>query len=452
MFEKVPAINLPSDRLVGLEVELDSCGTEFRAPRCPEGWVEKSDGSLRNGREYVMEPPVPFNQCAPVIKDFSQAVETARTNIGKRGGLHVHVQAGDVTTENAYTLVRIYSHYQDVINKLLAPSRTNNSYCPPYTQGISKAQMVSMFSLNTAAENRYQAKSTRTYSVVNLAMLRCREPSHRSLEFRQGSSSSRFENLYGWTAFVCALTEISKLDIYRTVIARPGTRVELTRLLQAWERRTGCSGVSKWVNWRWAYMNARPTPALIDKAVSTVANTPHGIFHIGRQLNINLNFARKIMDAAVIAGKARKTGASQWRGNVIEDDLDQLEAAYAESLTRPAPQPIVQPIQQPQIEDPEGEIIPTATCSGIHFFRISNSQGRHFYVLAFSHTQAATIARSSGHIRGEITTRVLSRCTQIDFMRNSAISSGIGELIRIGYVGEIRLNTQERRWCRVNDI
>ena len=329
----LPEIN--SDRLMGLEIEMDAGNQTFNEPCLPRGWVSKADGSLRNGQKYVLEPGVKWHQLKPFVISFDEACVQSQTYMGKRGGYHVHVQSHDLSIDDCWVLVQLYSHYQISINSLLAESRHNNTFCPPYPANMTKTRMVNMFSLDHPAANRQDAKSSRCYSVVNLAMHRCSTPAHRSIEFRQASPSRKTANVYGWAAFCLALVEIAKNhhDLANTALTTPNYR--LSKLLKSYEQASGNAGVAEWALWRYRYMNTKPTEEMITKAVTLFGRGSRGVFGIAKDMDIHNGLAKRILEAAAEKGLISKSitnGVTTYKccySAIVDRDLSELQEAFA---------------------------------------------------------------------------------------------------------------------------
>lgn len=308
MATPAPTITYGSERLVGLELELDSGNTEFREPRVPTGWQKKSDGSLRRGYEYVLEPPLPCNAVEPKIVAFCNAVTEAHTNIGTRGGFHIHVQAADYDLQRGefWNIVQLYRHFQPVIDGMVGKSRTNNQFAPHISANATRQSVINQFSLDSLADNRYDARYSRSYSVVNLAMLRCRVLAQRSVEFRQLSPSRKVENVLGWTKLLCAFVDIAAKRDFGPELRAPKTLAGLCAVL---ETRFPGTNLAEWTRWRHGYMNEEPNADHLS-AVVQACRSPHGIYHISRQLNVNLPLALRIAEAAVRANLLRKAGGA----------------------------------------------------------------------------------------------------------------------------------------------
>lgn len=344
-----PIPRYPSRRLIGIELEVDAGSTKLNLPQHHPGWTKQTDGSLRNGYEFILNPPLPLESSSDTVKNFLDALDKARANTTKRGGLHVHVQAHDYDSHfnDAFSLVRLYTHFQEVINSLVGKSRVGNQYCPAYRANVTKREVIDMFSLNMPASGRGDAKSSRAYSVVNLAMLRCRNPHDRTVEFRQGSPSKRFECVWGWASLMVCLVDMAKEPVVMTheLMEQRPTLENFIELIKFHEARVGSTDVGNWVKWRYDYMNEAPTEELIVKAVACIGRTPRGLFHISRQLEINLALAGRVMEAAEqrqlvssirsYEGEGAKKYSAHYR-NWAGNDLATIEeAALARSRVAP---------------------------------------------------------------------------------------------------------------------
>lgn len=298
-------IEFTSPRLVGVELEYDAGTMEFQRPALPTGWRETTDGSLRNGYEYVLDPPVPISHYKLSAKKWADAWDEYKIGLASRGGFHVHVQAHDVDHPAAYRVVRLYTHFQPVINKLVGKSRQDNHFCPPYSLDISLESLIAMFNLNTSAIDRSSAKCARRYSVVNCAMLRCQSSFDRSLEFRQGSSSRRFSVVYGWPCFVTALTEVAIDEPgFHAAINEDATLDGLRRTMDIHQHSRG---MSDWVAWRWDHLNAPITQDIIDKAKSGLTGTL-GLNSVASRMDLSYPRAKELIQVLLQEGFAIRVG------------------------------------------------------------------------------------------------------------------------------------------------
>lgn len=350
----------PSRRLVGLELEYDAGGTEWRRPDAvPDGWREKYDGSLLNGREYVLEPPKRLTEAKNLIEVFCQAFDAARTNTTKRGGFHVHVQSpefgggSETEIDNAYAIVMLYTHFQRVIDRLVGQSRRDNHYCKKFQRQVPRGEVVNMFNLESHADSRSTAKCSRSTMTVNLAMCRCRAVSHRSIEFRQGSPSKQFGCVWGWTVMLVALTDIAtNRELSNKWLNLPANLENFVAMFREQEALVGASNVAEWVIWRDDYLNRAPTEAEIYRVVSTIRSAPRGLFHVSRHADLNLALTERSLDEAVrigliseirvVAGGPKKWVApyAAWAQHDLVQLTEALEALRSTSEVSDPPHPV----------------------------------------------------------------------------------------------------------------
>lgn len=298
--------------MVGIELELDaSRNGKLNLPTTPPGWQAQHDGSLQNGREMVLNPPLPLPRAVPMIEDLCKRL--VNLNVHKTGSLHVHVQVSDYDHQDAYDLVKLYTHFQQVINHLVGQSRINNRYCPPYPRDITTSQLVRKFQLETEARGRGDAKGARVYSVINLAMMRCRDRNERTVEFRQGSVSKRAICVAGWSTLMVALVDIAKTKkdfVYGINLSARGITLrslmdQFLSLLTEHEAThrgdtsAGAVGLRAWVEWRYEYLHGRPTIAHARKLAEVLIGGPKGLFGLSKALDTNLAFTKKLIDFAV---------------------------------------------------------------------------------------------------------------------------------------------------------
>ena len=326
-----------SARLVGIELEYDSGNAQFREPTTlPLNWVTKYDGSLRNGREFVLEPAVSYNNLMPYVQRFTEEFDQIKIGLTTRGGFHVHVQSHDYTHDDAFNLAKLYTHFQPVIDSLLGQSRVNNRYCPPFpSANFTKEQLVNEFNLDEPAENRERAKWSRVFRVINFAMMRCSNAQHRSVEFRQGSPSKRFSNIYGWSTFVTALTDMARdPDLMMFATYSPKNLVGLLGVVNQWQLARCGQNIVEWIQWRHEIMNGQPTEDMTSRLVTLLQSGPCGLFSVSTSLDINYPMAKKLLTEAhhhgIITSQGNRYKLCRVIDEVALEDLSLLrEAAIA---------------------------------------------------------------------------------------------------------------------------
>jgi hypothetical protein len=224
--------------------------------------------------------------------------------MGKNGSIHVHVQSHDLDMDQVFSVVKFYSKYQSVIDKMVPESRVNCRWAQPYARGITADRVSSMFSLNIPVATRNLAKFTRQYSVVNCAMHRCAVPAHRTLEFRQQGVSRKACNTLGWVAFVSAIVDCAARfpAIIATANAARTGLPSLLRFIAKYEEASGAKDIGAWVKWRISYLDQKATPAMVEEAAAYLTEF-HGAFHLVRNMKVNNALAIKIMELGRSTGR-----------------------------------------------------------------------------------------------------------------------------------------------------
>ena len=89
----------------------------------------KIDGSLHNCGIEVNTEPLFGRELIENVRSLTQALKVEGFETSTSCGLHVHLDARDMTTEQIRIFTRYYMKYEDLIFKMLPDCRRNNSYC-----------------------------------------------------------------------------------------------------------------------------------------------------------------------------------------------------------------------------------------------------------------------------------------------------------------------------------
>lgn len=233
-------------RKFGLEVEyggsVDAAVQELRAEGLSEltnrvnysefsqtYWVVKTDASVNRGGEMV-SPPLDFDdpeQRGQVNKAIAALVRSGATT-DPSAGIHVHIDASDLTAEQVAMVARCFTKFEDVIYRLATSGwRTMRPggirYCKPLTQtqidGLAKAktpqQVGRAYYGHDGFEMAGHGHGSR-YCGINLHSWFYRG----TIEFRVFNSSLNAERIQAYIAICMALVEDARRGNKRQV----GTR------------------------------------------------------------------------------------------------------------------------------------------------------------------------------------------------------------------------------------
>ena len=198
------------------------CGRTYTAAEKLSIWKVERDGSLRhrssgnrNTGEVVspiLEGKAGFDQLENVVK----AIHSVGATTNRSTGLHVHVEAADLTGEEVARVVEFYSNNQATIDNMVSLSRRNNSYCRKYSTYNLNAMK------NAAQTNKEALRGfANKYTVVNISPLF----SYGTIEFRQHQGSVNAKKISSWVKFVSGIINGAQM------VTDLDTSVELTSML-----------------------------------------------------------------------------------------------------------------------------------------------------------------------------------------------------------------------------
>lgn len=152
-----------------------------------------SDSSLtgENTNEVVLPPYSDFD----ALQVFCSALKSVGCKVNRSCGLHVHIDARDISSDHATRLINNYRYMYDYIKQILAPSRLASSFCH---LNRPAAPVATWRGLLQKYPNRYQAVNVQAYR------------RHKTVEFRQHQGSLDFDKIKRWVTFCESLVEVSE--------------------------------------------------------------------------------------------------------------------------------------------------------------------------------------------------------------------------------------------------
>ena len=234
-----------SSRNWGIEIEaVDIAGVET-----PRGWELKSDGSLRNLREQSVPSrskkhaddciamQSPFTQscdCYMSVADYGSSTSTGEwnspvlrsfhsrglehltnkledKNTNRTPGIHVHVEASDLTPTQVTQLAIIYTTLEPLFQ--MEYERFDRQYCAP----VDTAELIKRFNklreAKAGGKKATEMQFTSRYWTVNAASL----SQHGTIEFRAMGARYNYDHLIRWAHFCREMVNIAKADVPQRV-------------------------------------------------------------------------------------------------------------------------------------------------------------------------------------------------------------------------------------------
>lgn len=114
---------------VGIEVEVENI-KEGIPVECY--WSVKTDGSLRNNGFELVSQPLAVKQIQFAVEHMYEALyKHNQPDFSNRTSVHVHVNCRDMTQDQVYNFVLLYSIFEKHFFKVAGTKRWNSIYCVP---------------------------------------------------------------------------------------------------------------------------------------------------------------------------------------------------------------------------------------------------------------------------------------------------------------------------------
>lgn len=273
------------DQLMGIEIECEFayCDNlpDHRNP--PLGWTVHSDGSLRQGREFVLATPLAGNALSSAI----HSIFAGGTKFGRAltSSTHIHMDMlDDVTPSALQTLILMVYVLEPGIFQLADPGREWTGY----TNRLATADDITVAnlldpSLSDSTEDQFlrnvDSNNSRYYGLNVKALAK-----YGSLEFRYFPTCADSEELASWISMVqkfkLAAIQLGSMQAFRNVLDNEEHYV-------AWLHTTFDSHASsflKAVPWQRAVKEADRAMSLRD--IVTAGDT-HQSFNMNAVLGTN---------------------------------------------------------------------------------------------------------------------------------------------------------------------
>lgn len=184
---------------VGIDVEVEDLHHNTRPY-----WKVVTDGSVRDGFELVS----PILSGVEGLQEVEKVVKTlaeAGVIVDTRCGLHVHVDARDMTADSIYYAVKRYAENESTIDSFVKADRRSNCFaCTmiPVERYLREAREERIFISAGILCNIAESQFNR-YLKLNL----CSYARHGTLEFRQHHGSMNSDEVVNWIVFCVTFIE-----------------------------------------------------------------------------------------------------------------------------------------------------------------------------------------------------------------------------------------------------
>lgn len=185
-------------------------------------WRVTTDGSVSSatGGCEVVSPILEGEAGIAEMQRAAHALCSAGATVNKTCGLHVHVNASDMSGQWIRNIVTRYSAFETEIDSFMPASRRRsvNQFCQGMSSALTYMQQNS-FRWNNASASEFCNGGLSRYYKVNL----CSYARYQTIEFRQHSGSVNGGKIANWVRFLLQFVEASKPNT-ESVSATPAAR------------------------------------------------------------------------------------------------------------------------------------------------------------------------------------------------------------------------------------
>lgn len=172
-------------------------------------WKVTTDSSCSHDTDYVykgievVSPRLSGDQGIADLKKVCEVLHSAGMKIKKSCGLHVHVDANDLSRKSIASVTATYARYEKFFDAIQPESRRHNGMCKSIA---AKVLTNDDYSARQFAINPFQRFVGDRYHKVNLEAY----SRHGTIEFRQHSGTVESGKIVPWVYFLINFVEVTK--------------------------------------------------------------------------------------------------------------------------------------------------------------------------------------------------------------------------------------------------
>lgn len=187
----------------GVEFELEGKGG-FKFPPV-DGWERVNDGSLRHGKEYVLERPMTLQDTIKAIMAIKEAIPKKYIDDNGYAGTHVHVNVSDLTFTQLFNFILTFLSMESVLaSRYYGEDRQGNLFC----LRLQDAEYFSIKLLDavTSGKLEHLKSDTLRYSSLNT----CSLFKYGTVEFRGLRGDGDFDRVCTWVRLLDSIKQFAK--------------------------------------------------------------------------------------------------------------------------------------------------------------------------------------------------------------------------------------------------
>lgn len=186
--ESVANIKIPSEELIGIEVEVENITFDTR--NILNTWQVTEDGSLRNSGVEFITRPIPAFVAPAALQYLLKTFLNNDCSFSQRTSVHVHLNAQDMDMTQVSYITALYMVFEPFLYNFVGRGRRRNIYCVPLADTRLPRHQY---------ENGLRGWSK--YTGLNLLPL----GDHGTLEFRHMHGTTDVHKLCTWIDIITRL-------------------------------------------------------------------------------------------------------------------------------------------------------------------------------------------------------------------------------------------------------
>lgn len=195
------------------------------------GWKLVYDGSINTSSGYTgIELVSPISYDLKDLEIVCKLLNEVGIKVNSSCGLHVHHDINELKRQQIMRVYEFYNKYEKLINSFLPSSRVGNRFCKPVSSIINRVRNCDtkqQLLKNIAGKESRSYYDNCRYYCLNLRSFLY----YGTIEFRQGASTTSFEDISNWILFTHRIIERS-LQIGNNIQAPTQEQLSL------WNRKT----------------------------------------------------------------------------------------------------------------------------------------------------------------------------------------------------------------------
>lgn len=203
---------MDNDTFIGVEIELEGISSFNFDDVDTNLWNIKTDGSLRDGYEFVFRNPLKGINIQDAIEGLSGFFESKQETKGspilsERTSVHVHLDVRDFNRNQTVELIKVYMLFEGIIFNYVGTYRSKNNYCRPLIGSDFQSVLHDIYTCDTLYRlidviSEYCSK----YSALNVRAVR----TFGSLEFRHHPGCYTDKEIMNWINIILSLKRFIK--------------------------------------------------------------------------------------------------------------------------------------------------------------------------------------------------------------------------------------------------